>query len=101
MTLPGRDPSQAQDDIARPRSLAALRMTLPGRDPSLRSGFQDFRMKRFVVTSFAGSGRHCPAVRRAANCQIVACTSRTLDHAESLARAYGATAYRDVPRMLE
>lgn len=43
---------------------------------------------------------HAPAFAAQPECQIVAATSRTFEHAESLAGAYGATAYADLPILL-
>ncbi len=44
---------------------------------------------------------HAPAFAAQPDCQIVACTSRTAEHAQSLASAYGATAFPTVEAMLD
>ncbi len=47
-----------------------------------------------------GTRFHAPAFAAQPDCQIVACTSRTAEKAEALARAHGATAYSDVSELL-
>ena len=44
---------------------------------------------------------HAPAFAAQPDCQVVACTSRTLEHAHTLARAYDAQVYDDVATMLD
>ena len=47
-----------------------------------------------------GTRLHAPAFAAQPDCQIVACTSRSRDKAEALARTYGAEAYADVNELL-
>lgn len=47
-----------------------------------------------------GTRFHAPAFSAQPDCQIVACTSRTGEKAEALARTYDAQAYSDVSEML-
>jgi predicted dehydrogenase len=56
--------------------------------------------------AIVGCGRiatrfHAPSFAAQPDCRIVACTSRTPEHAASLARGYGADAYRDVNELLD
>jgi myo-inositol 2-dehydrogenase/D-chiro-inositol 1-dehydrogenase len=56
--------------------------------------------------AIVGSGRmaarfHAPSFAAQPDCRIVACASRTPEHAESLARAYGGDAYHDVAEMID
>jgi predicted dehydrogenase len=44
---------------------------------------------------------HAPAFAAQPDCQIVACTSRTFEHAQSLANAFSAAAYPDLPTLLD
>ncbi len=44
---------------------------------------------------------HAPAFAAQPDCEIVACTSRTREHAESLAAVFGATAYVELSRLME
>lgn len=48
-----------------------------------------------------GSRFHAPAFAAQPDCRIVACTSRTREKAEALARAHGAEVYDEVGAMLE
>ena len=47
-----------------------------------------------------GTRFHAPAFAAQPDCRIVACTSRTRDKAEALARTYGAEAHADVDEMI-
>jgi predicted dehydrogenase len=56
--------------------------------------------------AIVGCGRiatrfHAPSFAAQPDCRIVACTSRTPEHAESLAREYEADAYHDVVEMID
>ena len=44
---------------------------------------------------------HAPAFAAQPDCEITACTSRTFDHAQALATTFNATAYADLPSMID